>query len=143
MQDSERNFLMSVEEVAKRHGRYKRQAYLFVYAALEYTVQYLERDRSGTKEALHVTGQELSRGIAVYAREQYGPMALAVFTHWGIHETLDFGRIVFQLIDGGIMHKTEEDSLEDFRDVYDLCQALDPKRIQSNLNRTDLARLQL
>ena len=141
MQDAENAFLQKIEEIAERGGRYRAEAYLFIYAALEYTVRKLKRDRSETPAGRHVTGQELAWGIADYAREQYGPMSRAVFEHWGVRETLDFGWIVFNLVDEGMMGKREEDSLEDFRDVYDFDEAFDPKRIQDTLDRLDLDRL--
>jgi uncharacterized repeat protein (TIGR04138 family) len=51
-------------------------------------------------------------------------MARTVFARWGIQRTGDFGEIVFNLIAAGLMSKTDEDTREDFRDVYDLDQAL-------------------
>jgi uncharacterized repeat protein (TIGR04138 family) len=138
MQDDQNAFLGHIEELAEKDGRYKSTAYLFVYAALEFLVRKLKQDRSGVPEGRHVTGQELSMGIAEYAREQFGPMARAVFDHWGIHATVDFGHIVYNLIEADLMNKTEEDSLEDFRDVYDFEQMFDPKRIQQFPDKLDL-----
>ncbi len=89
----------------------------------------------------HVTGQELARGIADYGRDRFGPLARAVFAHWGIRETLDFGHIVFSLVDNGLMGRTDEDSLEDFRDVYDFDEAFAPRVIQARLRDLDLDRL--
>ena len=77
-------------------------------------------------------------GIAEYARGQFGPIARSVFDHWGIHATVDFGHIVYNLIDAELMNKTEEDSLDDFRDVYDFEQMFDPKRIQRFPAKLDL-----
>jgi uncharacterized repeat protein (TIGR04138 family) len=42
-----------------------------------------------------------------------------VFNFWGVQTTEDFGHIVFNLVEKGLLSKTPEDSLEDFRDVYD------------------------
>jgi uncharacterized repeat protein (TIGR04138 family) len=46
-------------------------------------------------------------------------MAKTVLGSWGIHETGDFGEIVFNLIRIGRMRKTPHDRREDFDDVYD------------------------
>ena len=46
-------------------------------------------------------------------------MASAVLTHWGITKTRDFGNIVFNMIEKGLLSKVESDSIEDFNDVYD------------------------
>lgn len=36
---------------------------------------------------------------------------------------MDFGKIVFAMVESGIMHKTPEDNIEDFRDVFDFDEA--------------------
>ncbi len=111
--DSEQKLLEKIEKLAANSGRYKQQAYLFVYLALEYTLSKLPVRR-------HITARELLEGIKQYAKQLYGPMAKVVFECWGITKTEDFGKIVFALVDAGLMAKTEEDSLQDFKDVYDL-----------------------
>lgn len=129
MQD---DFLTQIEVLADRDGKYKREAYLFIFAALDYTVRALKRI-DAPESGRHVSGAELAWGIADYACEQYGPMARPVLEHWGIFQTIDFGRIVFALVEEGLMRKTEEDDLEDFTDVYDFDDVFDPRRIQSKL----------
>jgi uncharacterized repeat protein (TIGR04138 family) len=52
-------------------------------------------------------------------------MVRLVLDYWGIKKTQDFGEIVFTLVDAGLMSKTEEDSLKDFRDVYDFEEVFD------------------
>jgi uncharacterized repeat protein (TIGR04138 family) len=46
-------------------------------------------------------------------------MVMTVFDNWGIHSCEDIGNMVFNLIGAGIFGKTEEDSIDDFRNVYD------------------------
>jgi uncharacterized repeat protein (TIGR04138 family) len=46
-------------------------------------------------------------------------MVMTVFDSWGIHSSEDVGNMVFNLIGAGIFGKTEKDSIEDFRNVYD------------------------
>ena len=45
--------------------------------------------------------------------------------NWGIRRTEDFGRIVFGMVDAGLLRKTDEDSLDDFTDVFDFDEAFD------------------
>jgi len=71
----------------------------------------------------HVTGPELLDGVRRYALKEFGPMVMTVFDNWGIHSCEDIGRIVFNLIGAGVFGKTEEDSIEDFKNVYDFEQA--------------------
>lgn len=101
-----------LDELVEREPRYHRDAYVFVLEAITYTQQKFAVPR-------HVTGQQLLDGIREYAKEIYGPTARMVFTHWGATETLDFGRMVYGLIDTGHVSKRPEDSLEDFREYYD------------------------
>jgi uncharacterized repeat protein (TIGR04138 family) len=74
-------------------------------------------------EHRHLTGQELSLGIKDYVLQQFGPLARTVLEYWGIKTTFDFGKIVYYLIDAKLMTKTEEDSIDDFKDVYDFDEA--------------------
>ena len=57
------------------------------------------------------------------ARERWGMLAPVVLRRWNIHSTFDFGRMVYLLVDNQLMHKTDEDSVEDFRDIYDFAKA--------------------
>jgi len=104
--------IKKITSLAEKDTRYRKEAYFFVLAGLEYTLGKLP-------EVRHLSGQELAAGIAEYARMQYGYMARTVLEYWGIVKTLDFGEIVYNLIQEGLMRKTEEDRKEDFDGVYD------------------------
>ena len=56
----------------------------------------------------HLTGQQLCEAIRLYALDQYGYMAKCVLNSWGVHNTGDFGEIVFNLIRVGLMRKNRE-----------------------------------
>jgi uncharacterized repeat protein (TIGR04138 family) len=101
-----------IEEITARDRRYKANAYSFVMAALEHTMGQLSDPR-------HVSGGELLEGIRETALEQFGPMAKEVFNYWGVTTTEDFGHIVFNLVDAGLLSKTDRDGIEDFVDAYD------------------------
>jgi len=109
---SNMDILDRVELIADTDGRYPKEALLFVMVALEYAVSQLPTRR-------HLSGQELSRGIAVFALDQFGYLAREVLGNWGITTTSDFGEIVYMLIDSGLLSKTEEDSKADFDGVFD------------------------
>ena len=40
---------------------------------------------------------------------------------------MDFGHIVFSLVEVKLLGKTEEDSVADFKNVYDFSEAFDPQ----------------
>jgi uncharacterized repeat protein (TIGR04138 family) len=112
---SNTELMRRISEMAEVDGRYSREGFLFVLAGLEHTLSKMKQRR-------HLTGQELSRGIAEYAREQYGYLAETVLNGWGFYSTIDFGEIVYLLIDAGIMNKTDEDRKEDFLDAFDFAE---------------------
>jgi uncharacterized repeat protein (TIGR04138 family) len=105
------DFLQKIAKIVKKHKEYKTEAYHFVMAGLNFTLTRMGEHR-------HLTGQELSLGIKDYVLQQFGPLARTVLEYWGIKTTFDFGKIVYYLIDAKLMTKTEEDSLDDFKDVY-------------------------
>lgn len=115
------SFESVLEEILDEDDRYDEQAYLFIREALDHTMQVRMEKKTGQKR--HVTGQELLSGIRVYALAEFGPLAFTVLKKWGIHTTEDFGHIVFNLVNKGILGKTEEDSLEDFCDGYSFDEA--------------------
>ena len=75
----------------------------------------------------HVSGEELCEALRALAVRRWGMMARTVLSSWHIHGTLDFGKIVYAMIDNHLMQRTDEDSLEDFRDVFDFDQAFSPQ----------------
>jgi uncharacterized repeat protein (TIGR04138 family) len=103
-------------QVIAQDPRYKPEAYVFVHDALGHTWARLDQRR-------HITGRELLDGIRDLALKRYGPMARAVLNSWGVKTTDDFGAIVFNLVDAGLLSKTDEDHIEDFHHVYDFDDA--------------------
>jgi uncharacterized repeat protein (TIGR04138 family) len=80
---------------------YHPDAYRFVFDALKHTQEKLQRaaDRGAEDESAHISGPELLEGVRELALQRFGLMAQAVFCHWGISSTDDFGRIVFELVE--------------------------------------------
>jgi uncharacterized repeat protein (TIGR04138 family) len=99
-------------QIRERDGRYQERGYLFVLAALEFAQGRLPARR-------HLTGVELAWACRDFALEQFGLLAPAVLEYWGVTSTTDFGRIVFMLIDVGLLARQENDRVEDFDGVYD------------------------
>jgi len=99
-------------DLLDRDSTYPLVAYKALNKGLDYAVHL-------RKVPGHVTGQELSLGMAGYLKSEYGPFARIVLDGWNINGTCDFGRMVFNLIDVGLMGKQDSDVIEDFIDVYD------------------------
>jgi uncharacterized repeat protein (TIGR04138 family) len=97
-------------------GSYHERGYLFVLATIEYLQSRLEARR-------HVTGAELAWACRDFAREQFGLMAPQVLQHWGITRTEDIGRIVFTLVEVGLLVTQPGDQESDFEAVYQFADA--------------------
>ena len=131
-------------ELLKQDHRYPKEAYLFVFEALDYaqntlhlgqdtpseplppeiqvTIQEGTREIGGLDEhesQRHITGQDVCVAAKQYAVQQYGALAKTVLSSLGINSTSDIGEIVYNMIRIGRMRKTAEDRREDFNDVYD------------------------
>jgi uncharacterized repeat protein (TIGR04138 family) len=72
----------------------------------------------------HVAGQDLCWALRDLALKRWGLMAEAVLRSWNVRETLDFGKIVFALIENDFMQRQPHDQLEDFDRVYRFGEAL-------------------
>jgi uncharacterized repeat protein (TIGR04138 family) len=111
----ELTFESTLALILAKDPRYQRDAYLFVKDALDHTQKIVGKE---SREVRHVTGQELLEGIRGYALTQFGPMTDMVFAEWGVTRCEDFGEIVFNMVDIGLLGKTEEDSRADFQNGY-------------------------
>ena len=110
-------FEETLEQILAKDPRYQRDAYFFLREALDYTQKLVGKENAG--KVRHVTGQELLDGIRQFALEQFGPMTLTVFEEWGVRNGGDFGEIVFNLLEIGLLAKTEKDTRADFQGGYD------------------------
>jgi uncharacterized repeat protein (TIGR04138 family) len=110
-------FTEALDSIVARDPRYARDAYVFLRDSLDFTTKQQKKIKGATVR--HVAGPELLEGVRQYALQEFGPMVMTVFSSWGIHCCEDIGHMVFNLIEAGIFGKTEEDSLEDFKNVYD------------------------
>jgi uncharacterized repeat protein (TIGR04138 family) len=115
------NFDEAVDVVIVKDPRYTRDAYGFVREALDFTQKLIGKESRGAIR--HVTGQELLDGIRQFALQQFGPMTATVFEEWGVKNCRDFGEIVFNMVEFGLLAKTETDSRADFQHGYDFTDA--------------------
>lgn len=118
-----------LEERIRAQGRYPLDAYRFLHAGLEHAVRRVHGNRR-TGDAQHVTGAQLCESLRDLAIEQWGMLASTVLRRWGIHNTRDFGEMVFFLVRLGVWGSQESDRIEDFDDVFDIHGALQAYTIQ-------------
>src|SRR5215213_9457278 len=104
---------------------YPPEAYAFIQQGLSFTVQKLHGKQKDPKASRHVGGSDLCEGLRELALTQWGRLAWTVLRRWNVTSTLDFGRIVFSMVEAGLMQKTDDDTLEDFRNVFDFRAAFE------------------
>jgi len=114
---------------------YPIEAFAFVREGLSFSVEQVHNDPDAmAEEDRHITGQQLCLGLRDLAISRWGLLAPIVLEHWHIRRTFDFGRIVFAMIDAGLMTKTASDTLDDFHAVFDFDEAFAREALLQRIN---------
>jgi uncharacterized repeat protein (TIGR04138 family) len=130
---------LDLQAALEKNAPYPMEAFAFVREGLDHTVRRLHGDMPEgpiDEEEIHdrhVDGSELSLGLLHFSIRKYGLMAGTVLAHWNITRTDDFGRIVFAMIEQGLMSKTDQDDLEDFFGVRPFSTAFSPGTVKEAL----------
>lgn len=116
------DILMSrIRDLVTVVGDYPLDAFLFVHAGVIHAVRISHGKELGKLPAgqRHVNGRAVCIGLRDLAWLNWGSLASAVFSAWNIHDTYDFGRIVYALIDAQILSSQPNDSIDDFVRVFE------------------------
>ncbi len=123
----------TMDEVIRDDARYPHEAYEFLHEGLASAVKAIHgaslpqtAEEAATKQS-HVTGRQMCLALRDLALHRWGMLAKTVLAQWNIHATIDFGNMVYLLIRYSYMRRSEEDSLDDFREVYGFEEAFDGK----------------
>ncbi len=108
----------SLSTILKEDGRYSLPAVNFLREGLDYTIKKYYPDAESLTPT-HVSGYQLCIGIREVALARWGYMAKYVLGYWNITTTRDFGEIVYLLIEHEFMRRNDDDSIDDFDDIYD------------------------
>ncbi len=126
-------FYNTVKKILLKDSRYAYDAYEFINDAVIFTVKLFEQEKGKPR---HVTGMELVVGVKEFAIKKFGPMAHEVFSEWGITDGMSVGNIVFNMLDYGLLSKTDKDSIEDFKVNFifeeELRNPFKPKQLKRN-----------
>ncbi len=129
-------FQEALEKISAADRRYHADAYAFLQDALVGTLKRRKKNRKDA--ASHVNAPELLDGFRLHALQEYGPMAITVLEYWGVRTCEDVGNMVFNLVSAEVFGKTDEDSPESFRGVYDFHEVFvkpflpDPENLSGN-----------
>lgn len=99
-----------VKELNLRYPQFAPDAYEFMRAGLDYASEHYGKGEKTT----HLTAEQLYAGACSYALSEYGPLAFKVLSFWGINSNVDFGKVVYNLIEVGVFGKQKGDKQEEF-----------------------------
>ena len=112
-----------MEKVILEDGRYPLEAFAFLHEALAYAVEHVYGGQAEGGQEKHVSGKQLCLALRDLAIKKWGLLARTVLAKWNIHATIDFGNMVYLLVQHKIWRKRPQDSIEDFQDVFDFAEA--------------------
>ena len=115
---------LDLQTIARQDGRYPPEAYEFLHQGLKRAIQQRYGAQPG-REPKNVTGQEICWALRDLAFKEWGLLATTVLARWNISETMDFGNILYVLIDKKAFGygKSADDHIDHFHEVYDFRQA--------------------
>ena len=128
---------IDLKEIMDKAGGYSPACFGFIRDGLAHTVEMVHGNPADqtmlelglVEDSRHVCGRELCIGLRDYAIERYGMLAKSVLNKWGIHYTRDFGKIIFAMVDAGLMRTTDEDTIDDFDSIFEFDDVFsDPSR---------------
>lgn len=115
----------SLDEIIRKDGRYPPEAYSFLNESLARAVKSVHGGEGGRAPSQHVRGQDICQAFRELALERWGMLARVVLARWNIRHTMDLGNMYVLLVDNKVWRTSEDDSVEDFRDVFDFAEVFD------------------
>ena len=109
------HFLHDIRKFCQKNHDYPPDAYNFLVESFNITLDRIKQEVDADQD---ISAAFLLEGIKRYALEQYGALAFHVLSEWNIHTTMDFGKMVFNLVQIGWFGKSDDDSIKDFDDVF-------------------------
>lgn len=110
-----------MEKIVAADTRFDVEGYAFLRDALDATLKRRKKSRKDAPQ--HLTAAEFLEGFRLHALQEFGPMAVTVLAYWGVRTCEDVGHMVFNLVQSGVFAKTDEDTIESFREGYDFEEA--------------------
>ncbi len=126
-------FTNTVEKIVDQDPRFSEEAYAFISDAVLYTTHKVESDSTMHKH--HITGKELLNGIKDFAMQQFGPIAPAVLRHWGLNDSMAIGHVVFNMVNNQLLGKSQEDTIDDFKNGFDFDMEFSKPFLPANKNK--------
>ncbi|MBQ9445316.1 MAG: hypothetical protein IJU61_01900 [Victivallales bacterium] len=115
-----------IRKICEEDDSFPPMAYCFVRDSVHKALENIAKAKRelifNDEEPPDIKGADLCRFFRDTLINRFGPCAIDVLDTWNIKKTSDFGKIVYKLISVEILGKSENDSVEDFDDVYDFTE---------------------
>ena len=115
-----------IRKICEEDDTFPPMAYCFVrdsvHKALDNIVKAKRQNIFADDDPPDIKGADLCRFFRDTLINRFGPSAIDVLDTWNIKRTSDFGKIIYKLIAVDILGKSENDSIEDFDDVFDFTE---------------------
>jgi len=111
-----------LEQLATQNEDYHKDAFYYVAKAIESAHEAIRKDEQRRR---HISGGELVKEMVKLVKHDFGYLGATVLTEWGIVATDDIGKIVFLMVENGVLSAQESDSIDDFKDLFDLKTVLE------------------
>ena len=121
----DKKFINTIENIREVDSRFAYGAYEFVCDAVTYTMNKFKGKQGDDCVGSHISGYELLCGICDFAVLQFGPLAYEVLMSWGLKNAISVGYVVFNMVDYGLLGKSDKDSIHDFEIEFDLKKELE------------------
>ena len=115
-----------IRKICEEDDTFPPMAYCFVrdsvHKALDNIAKAKRQNLFADDDPPDIKGADLCRFFRDTLINRFGPSAIDVLDTWNIKRTSDFGKIIYKLISVEILGKSENDSIEDFNDVFDFTE---------------------
>ena len=115
-----------IRKICEEDDTFPPMAYCFVrdsvHKALDNIAKAKRQNLFADDNPPDIKGADLCRFFRDTLINRFGPSAIDVLDTWNIKKTSDFGKIIYKLISVEILGKSENDSIEDFDDVFDFTE---------------------
>lgn len=101
------------------------EALQFVYDALQFAPQYAGEEPDDIDARMrHCSAAEFCEGFLLFAKDTFGRSDyVAILKAWSMSTSEEVGRIVYELVERGLLERQEGDKPSDFDGRFNLDQA--------------------
>ncbi len=109
-----------IARAAQNHPEYAHEAYRYIANAVPVIAREIQEQAEQSKGTpkRHISIAELLQGLRKHLIKDFGRLAIDILGAWHVHSTADFGNIVYNLVESGVLSLSPEDSLGDFYNRY-------------------------